>query len=113
MKLSQLFYAYSLIYLFCKDPFTNVPPKYLFDASVFVFIALNDPTYDNDHADGISLAFVLYTMAKNAQVIGIHNVSKFAYKRLSTFNTPFAWRDRVALETLLAQVSILLMSKRF
>ena len=107
MKLSQLFYAYSLIYLFCKDPFTNVPPKYLFDASIFVFIALSDPTYDNDYADGISLAFVLYTMAKNAQVIGIYNVSKFAYKRLSNFNIPFAWREKIMLESLLIQVSII------
>ena len=107
LKLSQLHHAYSVIYLFCKDPFSNVSPKVLLDTSIFVFILLGDTTFDNCDVNGIFQTFVLYVMAKNARIIGACNVAKFAYKRLSTFHIPFNWREKLTLETLLIQVSIL------
>jgi hypothetical protein len=106
MKSSQLYYAHSLIYLFCKDPFTNASPKLLFDTSLFVITLLNGTMCKNDR-NGILLSFVLYTLAKNAQIIGVYNVAKFAYRRLSTLYVRFEWRDKLALEVLLIQVSIL------
>jgi len=98
-KMSNLYSAYQHIYSFTTDPFTNLQPEMLFQVARYI---LN--TMSSEEAPyGISRVFTLYTLAKQAKLLGAYKLARFAYERLNSLRVPPAWQDQLDLDMLTVQ----------
>ncbi len=94
---SDIYYAYSFVHSFTIDPFTNMQPETLFQVSCFLLNVLNG----SEPPRGISRVHILYTLAKQAKDLGVHQLAKEVYKDLQQLNfIPPCWRDKIELDML-------------
>jgi len=99
MKRADWYYAYSSIHNFCNDPFTSLQPEMLFQVSRFLINSMGQI----DAPPGISRVNTLYTLAKQAKVLGAFKLARFAYDRLQQLKVPGTWEDNIDLDVLTIQ----------
>lgn len=75
---AELYYAYDLIHRSAHAPFRTIDPLTLFNVSrVLLMRTLNTPV-----PLGISVANIVYVLAKQAVAIGAFKLARFAYNKL-------------------------------
>lgn len=97
---SHLYYAYHLIHCYCYDSFTLHQPEVLLHASLFLLNSLTDTMTPL----GISRANILYTLAKQARLLGANDLAKCAYTQLHSQKCSYVWGDSIELELMMLQV---------
>eukprot|EP00735_Rhodelphis_limneticus_P013896 TRINITY_DN7858_c0_g1::TRINITY_DN7858_c0_g1_i1::g.23657::m.23657 TRINITY_DN7858_c0_g1::TRINITY_DN7858_c0_g1_i1::g.23657 ORF type:complete len:1206 (-),score=375.70,sp/A8WGF4/IF122_XENTR/55.15/0.0,WD40/PF00400.27/1e+02,WD40/PF00400.27/1.8e-10,WD40/PF00400.27/5.9e+02,WD40/PF00400.27/14,WD40/PF00400.27/0.33,WD40/PF00400.27/13,WD40/PF00400.27/0.039,WD40/PF00400.27/1.9e+02,Coatomer_WDAD/PF04053.9/43,Coatomer_WDAD/PF04053.9/56,Coatomer_WDAD/PF04053.9/70,Coatomer_WDAD/PF04053.9/0.32,Coatomer_WDAD/PF040 len=104
LDLSELYYAYHLVYKYTVEPFTATSSETLFNATRFLMNRL--VSYQSTPL-GIRKVYVLYAMAKLAKQLGAFKLARIAYEKLQHLTLPPAWKDQVELN------SIMIRSKPF
>jgi len=99
MNKADWYYAYSSIHNFCNDPFTSLQPEMLFQVSRFLINSMGQI----DAPYGISRVNTLYTLAKQAKVLGAFKLARFAYDRLQQLKVPGTWEDNIDFDMLTIQ----------
>jgi len=100
---ADLYYAYSTIYSYITDPFTNQQPEVLFQVARFIINSLGSceviPL-------GISTASTIYTLAKQSMSLGCYKLARHSYERLNKLKLPnknhFIFND-IELDMLIVQ----------
>jgi intraflagellar transport protein 122 len=99
MNKADWYYAYAPIYQFCNDPFTPLRPEMLFQVSRFLINSMGMV----DAPFGISKVNTLYTLAKQAKVLGAFKLARSTYDRLQQLKVPEAWDDNIDLDMMTIQ----------
>jgi intraflagellar transport protein 122 len=94
-----VYYAYDMIYRTTTSPFRTLPATTTFNAAVFLVMRL----VSREPPPGVSLATVLYLLAKQCMHAGAHKLARFAYNKLQTMVLPPAWQQEVDLQNLLVR----------
>ncbi|CAM9423686.1 unnamed protein product [Chrysoparadoxa australica] len=98
-RLADIYYAFHFVHGFNTDPFTGMQPEMLLQVSRFL---LN--TLGNGEAPlAVSRSHTLFTLAKQAKVLGGYKLARFAYDRLQQQRLPGNWQDQVDLDMLTIQ----------
>jgi len=97
---ADLYFAYSTVHAYVTDPFTSHQPEALFQVSRFIINSLGN-------ADviplGISKASTLYTLARQAMILGVYKLARHAYDRLGKLQIPARRQAEVELDMLIIQ----------
>ncbi|CAM9409830.1 unnamed protein product [Pylaiella littoralis] len=100
-SLADLYHAFHHVHSFTTDPFTDLQPEVLLQVSRFLVNSLGEA----EPPRGISRAHTLYTLAKQAKVLGAFKLARFAYDRLQRQRVPPLWQDQIDLDMLTVQAS--------
>ncbi|CAM9531119.1 unnamed protein product [Ectocarpus sp. 6 AP-2014] len=98
-RLADLYHAFHHVHSFTTDPFTDLQPEVLLQVSRFLVNSLGEA----EPPRGISRAHTLYTLAKQAKVLGAFKLARFAYDRLQRQRVPPLWQDQIDLDMLTAK----------
>ncbi|CAM9146601.1 unnamed protein product, partial [Hapterophycus canaliculatus] len=98
-RLADLYHAFHHVHTFTTDPFTDLQPEVLLQVSRFLVNSLGEA----EPPRGISRAHTLYTLAKQAKVMGAFKLARFAYDRLQRQRVPPLWQDQIDLDLLMVQ----------
>lgn len=96
---ADLYYAYQHIQTYTKEPFTCLEPIVLFQVARFIINQLGT----GEAPPGISRVDTLYTLAKQAKLLGAYKLARFAYDRLQKLKLPESWQDGIDLDMLTIQ----------
>jgi intraflagellar transport protein 122 len=99
MARSDWYYAYQHIHTFCNDPFTSLQPEMLFQVSRFLINSMRQA----ESPPGVSRVNILYTLAKQANVLGAYKLARVTYTNLQQLKVPESWEDSIDLDMLLIQ----------
>jgi len=92
-RTSEQYYAYHSIHKYTDEPFTALTPDTVFNISRTLLSQLL-----RDAAPfGVSKAYCLFALAKQAKALGANKLARFALERLATFKVPAAWQEQVDL----------------
>lgn len=91
LKLSSIYYAYSTIHSYLREPFTSSPPLTLFNTSRFVANQIENATPPK----GISMFAVYYTLSKQAKVLGANKLHLQVNNKLQTLKAPSGIQEQV------------------
>ena len=106
MERSSWYYAYDFVSDYCDLPFTELHSEVLFQVSLYLINSLRL----KETPRGISRMKVLYTLAKHACLLGAWKVAQFAFRCLQDLRIPPEWEERIELDSMLAQVNLLLLA---
>ncbi|XP_053684288.1 intraflagellar transport protein 122 homolog [Sabethes cyaneus] len=91
LKLASIYYAYSTLNSYLKEPFTSSPPLTLFNTSRFVVNQINGVTPPK----GISLFAIYYTLSKQAKVLGANKLHLQINNKLQSLKVPAGIQEQV------------------
>ena len=97
---ADLYFAYSTIHAFVTDPFTSHQPETLFQVSRFIINSLGSAEVI---PHGISKASTLFTLARQAMVLGAFKLARSAYDKLGKLQIPSRRQAEVELDMLIIQ----------
>jgi hypothetical protein len=80
-------------------PFRTLPATTTFNAAVFLVMRL----VSREPPPGVSMAAVLYLLARQAVHAGAHKLARFAYNKLQTMVLPADWQREVDVQSLLVR----------
>ena len=92
---SEIYYAYDFIHRAMDEPFRSSLPQTLLNIGQFLlskFVESRD-----EMPLGISLAYVLHTLAKHGDDLKAYKLARFAYNKLQGLRIPSAWESQVDL----------------
>ena len=95
-RLSHLYYAYSSIYEYVDEPFTQLVPESLFNVARYL---LNE-TGGKKQPYGLSLVSVLYTLATHSKSLKAYKLARYTLGKLQQFILPRAWQDQIDLSVI-------------
>jgi hypothetical protein len=87
--LADVYGAFEHIHAYTHEPFTTLSPLTLFQVSRFVLNTLGN----GEPPFGISKIATLYTITKQAQVLGARMFACSCYSKLLALHLPASWRD--------------------
>lgn len=94
--LASVYAAFKHIHAYTQDPFTSMAPLALFQVARFLLNTLGG----GEAPFGISKVATLYTITKQAQLLGAWSFAHACYSTLFTLNLPPAWRDSLEVDML-------------
>ena len=97
---ADLYFAYATIHSYVVDPFTAHQPETLFQVARFIINSLGNSEV---YPFGISKSATLYTLARQAMVLGAYKLSRFAYDRLGKLQVPASKQAEVEMDMLSIQ----------
>ena len=97
---ADLYFAYANVHAYTTDPFTSLQPEMIFQVSRFIINSLGS---SGTMPAGISKASTIYTLARQAMVLGAFKLARDAYDRLSKLQIPNKRIDEVEIDMLLVQ----------
>lgn len=97
---ADLYFAYASVHAFVTDPFTSHQPEMLFQVSRFIINSLGS---SETIPHGISKAATLYTLARQAMVLGAFKLARHAYDRLGKLQLPPRKQDEIEVDMLVVQ----------
>jgi len=100
MQMSQIYHAYQFIHSYCNDPFTILQPEALFHASLF----LQNSLTEFEPPAGVSRGNTMYTLAKQAAILGTNDLARFAYSQMQSLKYAKHLEDTIELEMMMIQV---------
>ncbi|KAJ6643007.1 Intraflagellar transport protein 122 like [Pseudolycoriella hygida] len=92
-QLSTIYYAYSTVHSYLKEPFTSSPPLTLFNTSRYVANQINVDS--GMPPKGISMFAVLYTLSKQAKVLSANKLYLQVNNRLQSLKAPAGIQEQV------------------
>ena len=97
---ADLYFAYSTVHAFVTDPFTSHQPETLYQVSRFIINSLGNAEVI---PHGISKASTLYSLARQAMLLGVYKLARHAYDRLGKLQIPAKRQAEVELDMLIIQ----------
>jgi len=91
---AQIYYAYYFVYRCMDEPFRTVFPSTLLNIGRFLLCKLSD---NAELPYGVSLAYVLHTLAKHGEQLGAYKLARYAYNKLQSLKIPAGWQDQIDL----------------
>ncbi|GAB0094617.1 Intraflagellar transport protein 122 homolog [Sergentomyia squamirostris] len=91
LRLGTIYYAYSTIHSYLREPFTSNPPLTLFNTSRFVANQVEKSVPPK----GVSMFAVLYTLSKQAKVLGAKKLHLQVNNRLQSLKPPPGVQEQV------------------
>jgi intraflagellar transport protein 122 len=92
-RTAEQYYAYHSIHKYTDEPFTALTPDTVFNISR----ALLSQLLRDAAPYGVSKAYCLFALAKQAKALGANKLARVALERLQTFKVPLAWQEQVDL----------------
>ena len=92
-RTAEHYYAYHSIHKYTDEPFTALTPETVFN----IARALLSQLLRDAAPYGISKAYCLFALAKQAKHLGANRLARVALERLQTFKVPLAWQEQVDL----------------
>jgi len=90
-RTSDQYYAYQSIHKYTDEPFTALTPDTVFNISRFLLSWL----LKDEAPYGLSKAYCIFAMAKQAKTLGANKLARFALEKLSLYKVPLAWQEQV------------------
>jgi intraflagellar transport protein 122 len=97
---ADLYFAYANVHAYVTDPFTSHQPEMLFQVARFIINSLGSAEVV---PFGISKASTLFTLARQAMILGAFKLARHAYDRLSKLSIPERKVEEVEVDMLLVQ----------
>eukprot|EP00605_Chrysophyceae_sp_TOSAG23-4_P001709 GSChrysophyteH1.ASY1.ANO1.1878.1 assembled CDS len=97
---ADLYFAYSSIHAYVTDPFTSHQPETLFQVSRFIINSLGN---SDTIPLGISKGATMYTLARQAMILGTFKLARYIYDRLTKLQVPPTKQAEVELDMLSIQ----------
>jgi len=94
---AQMYYAYSFVHMAIDEPFHSMFPSTLLNIGRFLLCKFSDPSQRAEMPLGISLAYVLHTLAKHGEHLEAYKTARFAYNKLQSLKMPLEWQDQIDL----------------
>jgi len=91
---AEIYYAYDVVYTAMDEPFRSSLPSTLLNIGQFLLAKF--ATRD-EMPLGVSLAYVLNTLAKHGEAMEAYKLARFAYNKLQGLRIPSAWQAQVDL----------------
>jgi intraflagellar transport protein 122 len=92
-RTAEQYYAYHSVHKYTDEPFTALTPDTVFNIARTLLAQLLREAAPY----GISKAYCLFALAKQAKALGANKLARFALERLQTFKVPIAWQEQVDL----------------
>ena len=97
---AEIYYAYDFIYRAMDEPFRSSLPSTLLNIGQFLLAKF---AMREEMPLGVSLAYVLNTLAKHGEAMGAYKLARFAYSKLQGLRMPVAWQTQVDLASLITR----------
>ncbi len=97
---ADLYFAYANVHAYVTDPFTSQQPEMLFQVARFIVNSLGTAEVV---PLGISKSATLFTLARQAMLLGAFKLARHAYDRLSKLTVPERKVEEVEVDMLLVQ----------
>lgn len=91
LQLASIYYAYTTIHSYLREPFTSSPPLTLFNTSRFIANQISG----SSPPKGISMFAVYYTLSKQAKVLGANKLHLQINNKLQSLKAPSAIQEQV------------------
>lgn len=91
LQLASIYYAYTTIHSYLREPFTSSPPLTLFNTSRFIANQISG----TNPPKGISMFAVYYTLSKQAKVLGANKLHLQINNKLQTLKAPSGIQEQV------------------
>lgn len=91
LQLASIYYAYTTIHSYLREPFTSSPPLTLFNTSRFICNQVSG----SSPPIGISMFAVFYTLSKQAKVLGANKLHLQINNKLQTLKAPSGIQEQV------------------
>uniref|UniRef100_A0A1A9X527 Intraflagellar transport protein 122 homolog n=1 Tax=Glossina brevipalpis TaxID=37001 RepID=A0A1A9X527_9MUSC len=96
IRIAKIYYAYSVIYNYMKEPFTTYSPVSLFNVSRFILNEVEFKTVPK----GVSMFAVLFTLAKQAKFLQANKLCLVVNKRLQSLKPPAGVQEQIDINYL-------------
>lgn len=93
VRLASVYYAYSVIHAYLREPFTSSPPLTLF--SICRFVANEIGIGNKQPPKGISLFVVLFSLSKQAKTLGATKLQLQVNSKLLSLKVPPGIKDKI------------------
>jgi len=90
-RTADQYFSYQSIHKYTDEPFTALTPDTVFNISRFL---LSWPLKD-EAPYGVSKAYCIFAMAKQAKTLGANKLARFALEKLTQYKVPLAWQEQV------------------
>lgn len=97
---AEIYYAYDFIYRAMDEPFRSSLPSTLLNIGQFLLAKF---AMREEMPLGVSLAYVLNTLAKHGEAMGAYKLARFAYSKLQGLRMPVAWQTQVDLASVITR----------
>lgn len=101
VKLASIYYTYSTIHAYLREPFTSSPPLTLFTTSRFVANQVGN----SSPPKGVSMFAVYYTLSKQAKVLGANKLHLQVNNKLQTLKAPNGIQEQVDVNFMTSRAS--------
>jgi intraflagellar transport protein 122 len=91
---AEMYHAYDYVYRATDEPFRSSLPATLLNIGQFLLAKF---ATREEMPLGISLAYVLHTLATHGEALGAFKLARFAYNKLQGLRIPAAWQAAVDL----------------
>ena len=90
LQLASIYYSYTTIHSYLREPFTSSPPLTLFNTSRFIVNQIS-----GSPPRGVSMFAVFYTLSKQAKVLGANKLHLQINNKLQTLKAPPGIQEQV------------------
>lgn len=93
---ADIYYVYHEIFLYQEEPFTSLQPEALFSMSRYLINKLQGDKL----IDGISKVQIIYTLIKQAKILGAYKLNMQLLERLRDMKIPYYQQSQIEILTL-------------
>ena len=97
---SEIYYAYDIVHRAMDEPFRTSLPSTLLNAGQFLVTKFSQR---HEMPLGVSLAYVLITLATHGETLGAYKLTRFAYDKLQNLRVPKHLSHKVDLACVLSR----------
>ena len=97
---SEIYYAYHLVHRATEEPFLASSPSALLNVGQFLVAKFASR---DEMPPGVSLAYVLITLATHGETLRAHKLVRFAYDKLQSLRVPKQYAQKVDLACVLSR----------
>ena len=97
---SEIYYAYHLVHRAMDEPFRTSTPSTLLNVGQFLLAKFASR---DEMPPGVSLAYVLITLATHGETLRAHKLVRFAYDKLQSLRVPKQYAQKVDLACVLSR----------
>ncbi|CAO1305157.1 unnamed protein product [Diamesa tonsa] len=102
LQLASIYYAYTTIHSYLREPFTSSPPLTLFNTARFIANQLNA----SNPPKGISMFAVYYTLSKQAKVLGANKLHLQINNKLQSLKAPPGIQEQVDINIMNSRATV-------
>lgn len=109
LRLASTYYAYNTIHSYLREPFTSCPPLTLFNTSRFIANQVENDSPPN----GCSMFAILYTLSKQAKVLGANKLHSQVNNKLQQLKVPIGIQDQVQVRRITNNLSNIFLNNYY